>query len=126
MRSASSHDDDQHVLALYCVSELIAYIRGRPQSKLPSEQLLALQLTLISTLPSIPLSILPGILEDTLAIISAVPESSPDKRALHQALFAEISERVGDREKEYFLRWWNDHYTLLAPTPTETSAIPKL
>lgn len=55
-------------------------------------------------------------LDEVRVIIIDHPSSADDKgvgdsvkKELVEALFAEILERVGDREKEYTLRWWYDN-----------------
>jgi hypothetical protein len=92
-----------------------------------------LHLTLISTLSALPLRLLGKALEEAYKAIVAVEpttasrsiESTPTlplsattttrKRELVEALFREILEGVGDREKEFAMSWWYEHrHALLA------------
>jgi hypothetical protein len=70
-----------------------------------SERRHRLHLTLVSAMPSVPLEVLPAILDEIRVIIEGEKEEDY-KRELVEALFTEIEERVGDREKEYVVRWW--------------------
>lgn len=64
-----------------------------------------MHLTLLSTIPSVPLELLSGILDEIRGII--IGEEEEQKREeLVEALFKEIEEGVGDREKEYVVWWW--------------------
>jgi len=66
-----------------------------------------LYLTLISCVPSVPLALLPRLLDPIRSAIDTTHEDHK-KRELIEALFVEIKERVGDREKEYMVRWWGE------------------
>ncbi|KAG1765960.1 hypothetical protein EDD22DRAFT_879548 [Suillus occidentalis] len=66
-----------------------------------------LHLTLISCVPSVPLCLLPGLLDPIRSYIDRAHDEKK-RQELIDALFAEIKERVGDREKEYMVRWWGD------------------
>lgn len=120
-------------MAQYCVSALIDKIHQISTSIAPSDeghgsstererernqQLHRLRLTLISTLSALPLSLLPGVLheirtmlvgmgdEPREAVDGRADEEDSDKDELVQALYREILEGVGDREKEFMIRWW--------------------
>jgi hypothetical protein len=77
------------------------------------ERLHRLHLTLISVVPSLPLKLLPRVLEEIRTILTTrggAQSGSGDKvKVLVDATFVEISERVGDREKELVMRWWYDN-----------------
>ena len=63
-----------------------------------------LHLVLVSTLSALPLVILPEALN---AVEDAIRGSKGgEQRELAKEVFKEIMENVGDREKEYCLRWW--------------------
>ncbi|OJA18468.1 hypothetical protein AZE42_04976 [Rhizopogon vesiculosus] len=66
-----------------------------------------LHLTLISCVPTVPLALLPRLLDPIRSAIDAAHEEQKRKELI-DALFAEIKERVGDREKEYMVRWWGE------------------
>ncbi|TFK68447.1 hypothetical protein BDN72DRAFT_681562 [Pluteus cervinus] len=110
--------------------------RGATENAAAKNQLHRLHLTLISTVSSLPLPLLARVLEEVRIIIvayqgsdsGAAPARRPrvkdkgrhsDKAKAEQlgklrselveALFTEILEKVGDREKEEAMRWWYDH-----------------
>jgi len=148
--SASLADDDSithntPTLAWFCLDSLLDSIRALRRKGRAEDHLHRLHLTLISTIPSLPLSLLPRILDEARAIIVERPSAGADeeaaarKKELVQALFDEILENVGDREKEFALRWWYDHREELetmarstvatakaVTTPAEPVAIPRL
>ncbi|KAJ7212294.1 hypothetical protein GGX14DRAFT_448608, partial [Mycena pura] len=113
--------DDQYALAWYCVDVLLDAIHalsvvddsGQSSSSDASDRLHRLHLTLISVVPSLPLKLLPRVLEEIRVILtmhgSAKSDSSGRAKELVDASFAEISERVGDREKEFVMHWWYDN-----------------
>lgn len=60
--------------------------------------------------PSLPLKLLPRVLEEIRTILTTrggAPSGSV--KVLVDATFVEISERVGDREKELVMCWWYDN-----------------
>ncbi|KAA1479310.1 hypothetical protein DENSPDRAFT_789064 [Dentipellis sp. KUC8613] len=74
-----------------------------------------LHLTLISSLPSLPLPLLPSALDAVAEIIQQYPgkaEVKGSRSELIQSVFKIILEQVGDREKEYAMGWWADHRLL--------------
>ncbi|KAI0056552.1 hypothetical protein BV25DRAFT_1920897 [Artomyces pyxidatus] len=110
------------VLASYCVDLLVEEIDrvlsaslSAPSSSrhvvLPSEEAGAhaqrLRLALMATLPSLPLTLLPRALAAMARVIDDT-QSERDRGKLMGALYREIVERVGDREREYVVRWWVD------------------
>lgn len=63
---------------------------------------------LISSLPAIPLRVLPRGLEEIKKCI--VDESDKDRREeLASEVLKEILERVGDREKVIVMEWWQSN-----------------
>lgn len=115
-----SHTDGD-VFAWYCIQALLDAIReiGHPTPIVDEqdEHLQRLGLTLIATVPSVSLTLLPRMLEECERIITssrswAKTASNFDQSPrihLAKALFREISENVGDAEKEYCIQWWHDH-----------------
>ncbi|CCM04924.1 uncharacterized protein FIBRA_07121 [Fibroporia radiculosa] len=112
---------DGDVLAWFCIETLLAPIHrtgGAPEVPvLDGAHLHRLRLTLIATVPSLSLATLPRLLDVCKTIITcnlSSPDSLPhiltsQRTELVRALFKEISENVGDAEKEYCLRWWYKH-----------------
>ena len=68
-------------------------------------QLHRLRLTLISTVPSLPLPLMIRAMDEIRKNIVEVLEQG-ERKELIDALFGEILENVGDREKEASMRWW--------------------
>lgn len=126
MRSASSSSHtinaaDTAALghAQVCIDLLVAAIQTvEPSSSSPppkssefddQDQAHRLNLTLISTLPSLPLPVLTRTLGLIRDILLSLPAGSDARKELVEDLFAEILERVGDREKEFAMKWWYEH-----------------
>lgn len=125
--SSTTHAIVQH-LGWYCISLLLDMIRElsptghgkRDNSENHTREWLhRLHLTLISTVPSLPLPLMIRALEEIRSIVttrlgrdSGVWGVGDDvgeerkKKELVDALFVEILEGVGDREKEAVIRWW--------------------
>lgn len=114
--------DENYTLAWYCIESILDAIHSEsPASDSSSERLHRLHLTLIAAIPSLPLKLLPRVLEEIRNIItmrcnpdselkSSAGMSWRDKRKdLVDALLDEILGKVGDREKEYVMRWWYGH-----------------
>ena len=140
---------DTYTLAWYCVQLLIDTIRdlsspprytsqnpkgkGKAQEKPEADnnatkvdgRIHRLSLTLISTISSLPLTLILRGLDEIRLIITAysrddggVDDSNDEasqserkgrKKELLEALFAEILEKIGDREKEAAMKWWYKH-----------------
>jgi len=65
-----------------------------------------LRLVLVSTLSALPAVVLPDGLD---AVSDAIQDSKDEeRRELVREVFKEIMEKVGDREKGYCLRWWEE------------------
>ncbi|KAJ6509021.1 hypothetical protein C8R45DRAFT_462923 [Mycena sanguinolenta] len=113
--SASAHSPNlagngeaaDDALAWYCVDVLLEAIRGLSSASSGNERLHRLHLTLISVVPSLPLNLLPRVLEEIKTILTAT--NSGKAAELVDATFVEISEQVGDREKELVMRWWYEN-----------------
>lgn len=103
VRSAASSIDLS--LAWFCIDCLLTAIANT--SEHDDERHHRLHLTLISCVPSVPLCLLPGLLDPIRLFIDGAHDEKK-RQELIDALFAEIKERVGDREKEYMVRWWGD------------------
>nr|VWO96328.1 Carnitine acetyl transferase [Ganoderma boninense] len=94
----------------------------------PSEHLHRLHLTLISSVPSVPLTLLPRLLTEVKAIVLSVPLSSRERtvdrraeemrRELVEALFKAISQDVGDAEKDFAIEWWYENLQNLVRAET--------
>jgi hypothetical protein len=96
--------------AKYCVDQLVNKIRTMASSSEEHEQTLhRLHLTLISTLSSLPSALLPGVLDTIGSIISSLPGEPTSVAELIEALYTELLEQVGDREKGVAMRWWYDN-----------------
>ncbi|RDB15275.1 Peroxisomal biogenesis factor 8 [Hypsizygus marmoreus] len=126
--SPSTAHDEARQLGWYCVTVLIDAIRDlslkernadKTTTNHGGERLHRLHLTLISTIPSLPLPLMIRALEEIRSFITSHPGSDggvwvvrddvreeEKRKELVEALFAEILGQVGDREKEAAMRWW--------------------
>jgi len=102
IKSASLTRDP--ALAWLCVSSIVATCKELSQD---IDRRHRLYLALISSLPSLPLTLLPQALS---AVKDAIDSTLDDatRKELVEALFHEIMENVGDAEKGYVVRWWNE------------------
>ena len=87
-------------LAQFCVSALLD---DAPPGGGRHRQHLAL----VSTLSALPLALLPNSLAALRACI--VGSAEAERTELVHALYGEILERIGDKEKEFAMRWWVDN-----------------
>jgi hypothetical protein len=99
--------DDCFTLVWLCIRSLLDAIQTLPRNKECESQLHRLCLTLVSTVSFIPLPLLPSVLDEILNIIVDTVEGR--RKELTELLFEEISERTGNAEKEFVLRWWYDN-----------------
>lgn len=83
--------------ALICTTLTCGFVAGS------DEQVLRLQLALISSISAIPISKLPLLLA---TIYDQITNSANSKDTLVKAAYHEIVERLGDREKDIALKWW--------------------
>ena len=153
---------DTYTLAWYCVQLLVDTIRDLSPLSYPSQipkgqdaalkklveadndtmkvddRIHRLTLMLISTISSLPMTIMLRALDEIYIIISAYSYSSPSrdnsgidndgnkgeegsqserkgrrKKELLEALFSEILEKIGDCEKEAAMKWWYTYYPVL-------------
>lgn len=100
-------EDSDEALAWLCIDELLNAIASSRDQDGPRTERLRLRLTLISLVPNVSLVLLPRLLREVEMLIEA--EEGEGQGALVDALFEEILQRVGDKEKEYAMRWWLDH-----------------
>jgi len=103
VRSAASTADLS--LAWFCIDWILTAISST--SDRDDERKHRLHLTLISCVPAVSLALLPRLLDPICSAIDTAHEERKRKELI-DALFAEIKERVGDREKEYMIRWWGE------------------
>lgn len=116
--TSTSDSIDALALSQYCIDALLAAITS--STKVDKERTHRLHQTLISTLPSLPLALLPEVLDSIKNIILGL-EDAGERKELTEDLFAEILERVGDREKEFVMHWWfNEKGRLLAGNVQES------
>ncbi|KAJ7134406.1 hypothetical protein C8R44DRAFT_424065 [Mycena epipterygia] len=115
LNSAGDLTDDTYTLAWYCIDALLDTIHELAQnpSTVNDDRLHRLRLTLISVVPSLPLKLLPRVLEEIRVMLTArgsrAQSDTGKVQELVDATFVELSERVGDREKEHVMRWWYDN-----------------
>ena len=115
-------------LAWYCIMVLTDAIRELSSSSCATssndekrrERLHRLHLTLISTVPSLPLKLTMRVLEEILVALKGLPQirtgendcdatESKQRKELIEALFGQLLEGVGDREKQAAIQWWYQH-----------------
>ena len=162
MTSTAGVPGDTYTLAWYCVQLLVDTIRdlsplsytlrnprdqGTPRKKLveadndtmkvDDDRIHRLSLMLISTISSLPTTIMLRALDEVYIIISAYSYSSPSrddsgvndgnnkegsqqserkggrKKELLEALFSEILEKISDCEKEAAIKWWYTYRPVL-------------
>ena len=141
VQSAANHNNfhgtsDSVALAWYCIETLVEAIRELSKITLDAHimappatesHLHRLHLTLIATVPSLPLPLMLHVLDrirdiilekdlssvcsDIGAISNEKRDSTPPERKaqLVDALSREVIERVGDMEKEAVMKWWYAH-----------------
>ena len=102
VKSASLTRDP--ALAWLCISSTLATCKELLQD---IDRRHRLHLALISGLPSLPLALLPQALSAVKDVIDGTPNDA-NRKELVEAVFQEIMENVGDAEKEYVVRWWNE------------------
>ncbi|KAG9315619.1 hypothetical protein JVU11DRAFT_3261 [Chiua virens] len=102
VKSASLTRDP--ALAWLCISSVLDTCKGLSDD---NDRRHRLHLALISSLPSLPLVLLPQALSAVKDIVNGAP-SDANREELVEALFREIMDNIGDKEKEYAVCWWND------------------
>lgn len=143
MTSYSDSRTGGEAMAWYCIETLLNVIRQTSASSVQepsssSPHLHHLHLALIATVPSLSLSLLPQVLTELKNIIRDCSStalvnsgSNPEFRSIVQqrradlvrALFKEISENVGNEEKEFAMRWWYDNREDLSVTGMDSYRI---
>jgi hypothetical protein len=101
----SSASGNAPAMGQFCLSSLLSALADHPAAD-SAPRRHRLRLVLVSTLSALPLMVLPDALN---AVSDAMRDSKGDEqRELGRDVFKEIMENVGDREKEYCLRWWEE------------------
>ncbi|KAF8904131.1 hypothetical protein CPB84DRAFT_1814520 [Gymnopilus junonius] len=136
--ATSGPPDDMFTLAWYCVQLLLDTInelsstgqglKGKGKAleddEKSTERLHRLQLMLIASVSSLPLTLMLRALDEIRQLISAYPEDDNGvtklgdkgkKAELVETLFSELLEKTGDREKEAAMRWWYKYRPTLVP-----------
>ncbi|KAL1711049.1 hypothetical protein EV121DRAFT_191675 [Schizophyllum commune] len=128
VRCAGSHDD---ALALYCVQALLDALTGHAEGndgtiRPDAAHKQRLRLTLASTISSVPTSLLPQVLDELKKLathssddLTATTFTIEERVALRDAIFEEITEKVGNAGKEYAVRWWYANRGVFPPVGLE-------
>ena len=108
----------------FCLTSLLSTLSGL-SAKEDAQRRHRLCLVLVSTLSALPLAVLPDALA---AVADDIRDSKSEERSeLAIEVFKEIMENVGDREKEYCLRWWEEQREALEGSlegnPSEKGAL---
>jgi hypothetical protein len=114
-QSCTAEQDQLVWFSIHSLLEAMHPLSGRKEGE---EHLHRLHLTLISTVSSLSLSLLPRVLNEIRNVIVQQAKSSDlsvdrslggKQQGLVGALFAEISERTANCEKDFVLKWWLDN-----------------
>ena len=110
-------------MAWFCIQSLLDILltlsphsASSPRSLVQgdAERAHRLRLMLVSSLPVMPLKLLPRGLEEIRKCI--IGESEKDRREeLVGEVLKEILERVGDREKVIVMKWWHSNRDSFSP-----------
>jgi hypothetical protein len=88
-----------------CLSSLVSLLTRLSEAG-DAQRRHRLRLVLVSTLSALPAVVLPDGLN---AVSDAIRDSKDEERwELVREVFKEIMENMGDQEKEYCLRWWEE------------------
>jgi len=115
-----------HTLTWFCISSLLTTIRAL-RTDTDEERLNRLHLALMACVPSVPLEHLPRLLDeirDVVVQVGSTVGGESRRRELGNALFEEILERVGDRQKGYAMKWWLENREQLMGVGGHVSAEP--
>jgi hypothetical protein len=92
-------------MGLLCLSSLVSLLTRLSEAG-DAQRRHRLRLVLVSTLSALPAAVLPVGLN---AVSDAIRDSRDEERwELVREVFKEITENMGDREKGYCLRWWEE------------------
>lgn len=117
----SSASASTPAMGKFCLSSLLSLLSSL-SAKEDAQRRHRLSLVLVSTLSALPLAVLPDALA---AVANEMKDSKAEKRAeLASEVFKEIMENVGDREKEYCLRWWEEQREALEGSAEAKSGSP--
>jgi hypothetical protein len=101
----SSASGNAPAMGQLCLSSLVSLI-SRVSEEGDAQRQHRLRLVLVSTLSALPAVVLP---EGLNAVSDAIRDSKDEERwELVREAFKEIMENMGDREKGYCLRWWEE------------------
>ncbi|KAH9080433.1 hypothetical protein EDB83DRAFT_2339407 [Lactarius deliciosus] len=117
----SSASASTPAMGKFCLSSLLSMLSGL-SAKEDARRRHRLRLVLVSTLSALPLAVLPDALA---AVADEIRDSkSKERTELAREVFNEIMENVGDREKEYCLRWWEEQREALEGTVARNGSPP--
>lgn len=102
--------------------------KGKARDQQTTDRLHRLHLMLIATVSSLPLSLMLLALDEIRILMTAYApddsgadtsagEGALQKAELLAALFSELIEKTGDREKEAAIHWWYKYRSTLVPEP---------
>ncbi|PPQ69303.1 hypothetical protein CVT24_001669 [Panaeolus cyanescens] len=138
--SEGEKPDETYTLAWYCIQLLLDTIhqqlppagskgKGKAVNTSDPDRLQRLLLMLISSVSSVPLPLMMRTLDEIRTLLtsdlpplSGSQQSKKDKERREEvleALFEEILEKTGDREKEAAMRWWYTWRPHLLASPAE-------
>ncbi|CAE6516772.1 unnamed protein product [Rhizoctonia solani] len=101
VHSASSHEPG---LGWFCVEQLVGTLKQLiAQGPEKQDQILRLQLALVSAIPAVSNS---NLLPMLGTVYDQIIANNASRSTLAEAAYREIVERLGDREKDIALRWW--------------------
>jgi hypothetical protein len=95
----------RYALAQFCLDALITALLDTSSD---AGQKHRLDLALISSVSSLPLALLPGALDKIQHVITNT-RGDGARREMVDALFREMMERVGDKEKSFVVQWWGEN-----------------
>ena len=104
-------------MAWFCIQSLLDFVStlsshatsgSDSSAQVDAERVHRLRLMLVSSLPTIPLKLLPRSLEGIRKCIVGEGEKSR-REELASEILKEILERVGDREKVIIMKWWQSN-----------------
>ncbi|KAH9179328.1 hypothetical protein EDB89DRAFT_1926603 [Lactarius sanguifluus] len=117
----SSASASTPAMGKFCLSSLLSMLSGLSANE-DARRRHRLRLVLVSTLSALPLAVLPDALA---AVADEIKDSkSKERTELAREVFKEIMENVGDREKEYCLRWWEEQREALEGTVEARNGSP--